>query len=580
MKRKVLIAVMAIVCVISCALGLAACNFGNGDDGGNGGYKEKCAVYHFNGGYSGYNSEDTRDYRCYLPDTEDFTPLIAKRDTWVFENWYFDEALTEVYSDERFAELRAQKDEIDLYAKWVDEITVTKDNFTEYFLVSSRWNGGAMAGSGGNAGIYYSISPKMTFDPANSAESFEVEVTPVLTNNNVVVWSSETSVVTLTSEDDYSCSYLRKINSSAVGIQFNIAGRTLEYKLLTESFKMKLVHKVPIEITLDLDGDTDVLNATGSEKLLKDSLPEPEKSGYEFKGWYTDADYKTEYTDWVVNRPRTLYAKFVKKVVLTYHMNGAEAKESKSYLAGDYIYLGSDIPERDGYKFFGYYTTENFEDGTKFTSGYVGEDDIDLYARWEVLRTITFVTNGGEEKEPIKVADTEIPNLGNTPFKNYSAKFGGWYTDAEFTQEFDEKAPVSKDVTLYALWVEERSLYLSIEELQEYIDIQLVPDRTDGVLKLTLTISVKEKYRKYGLSFMASWSVDLEDDNGNSCGNGTFGSASSMSLSAPNGKLTATGVYTASKGTANNNATVFNLKVGSIWGYVNIPEGGFAEDAN
>ena len=575
MKKKLTAVVVAASAAVACVFGLAACDFG-----GDGEEKEQYAVYHFNGGYQGYDSEDTQDYKYHLSDNEIFIPTKAKRDTWVFENWYFDEALTEEYSAERFEQLRAQKNEIDLYAKWTDEITVTKENFTEFFLVSSRWNGGGTAGSGGNAGIYYSISPKMTFDPVNSAESFDVEVTPVLTNNNAVVWSSETTTVTLTSEDDYSCSYLRKIDSSAAGVQFDIMGRTLDYKLLTESFKMKLLHKVPVQITLDLGGgETDVLNATASEKLLKASLPEPEKDGYEFKGWYTDAEYETEYTDWVVNRPRTLYAKFVKRVTVTFHMNGAAEKQPESHLAGEYIYFSdNDAPERNGYKFFGYYTTENFEDGTKFTSGYVGEQDINLYARWEAIRTITFVTNGGNEKEPIKVADTEIPDLGDTPFKDYSLTFGGWYTDEKFTQEFDEEAPISKDLTLYALWIEEINLYnASVEDLKEYIDIQLVSDKSDGVLKLTLTLTLKEKYRKYGLVYSANWTADLKDENGKDCGNGSFGS---ITLSTLNGKFTATGVYTANKGTGNNNATVFNLKVGSVWGYVNIPEGGFSDDEN
>ncbi|MDE6676742.1 MAG: InlB B-repeat-containing protein, partial [Clostridia bacterium] len=235
-----------------------------------------------------------------------------------------------------------------------------------------------------------------------------VEVTPVLTNNNEVVWSSETTTVTLTSEADYSCSYLKKINASAVGVAFNIAGKTLEYELLTESFQMKLMHKVPVEITLDLGGgETEVYNATGSVKLLKSDLPTPEKKGYEFRGWYTDAEFETEYTDWVVNRPRTLYAKFERKITVTYHMGGAAEKEAQTYFTSQNILPGSD-PEWEGYKFYGYYKTENFEEGTKFYSGEKSEVDLDLYARWEAIRTITFVTNDSWGKDPIKIADTEI----------------------------------------------------------------------------------------------------------------------------------------------------------------------------
>ncbi|MDE6676411.1 MAG: hypothetical protein K2K12_01695, partial [Clostridia bacterium] len=134
MKRKLLLATTMVACAVSCVLGFAACDFGDGDNGDD---NKKYVVYHLNGGYYGSDSDDTEDHRSTLYDNEIFILLKAKKDTWVLENWYFDEALTEVYSEARFAQLRAQQDEIDLYAKWIDEITVTKDNFTEYFSVSS-----------------------------------------------------------------------------------------------------------------------------------------------------------------------------------------------------------------------------------------------------------------------------------------------------------------------------------------------------------------------------------------------------------------------------------------------------------
>ncbi len=574
MKRKVLIAITSALCVICCALGLTAC----GMFGGDGGKKEQYAVYHLNGGYIGSDPEDTEDYSYYLsPDSSGtFSPLKAKKQTWLLENWYFDEELTEVYSDSRFEELRARQDNVDLYAKWTDEVIVTKDNFKEFFKVTSGWNGG---GSIGNAGVKYSISPVMTFDPLNSAESFEVEINPVLTLNNSVVWDGGKSTVALTSGNDYSCSGVKAVDSSGAGVRFDIFGRTLDYKLLTQSFRMKLLHNIPIDVTLDLDGgecESDKLTVNGCELLEKESLPTPQKSGYKFMGWFTDADFTEEYADWTVTRPITLYAKFAKQITVTYHMNGAEEKQPETYLTTDYIAPGT--PVRDNYKFFGYYTTPDFKEDSKFTPEAAlnaGENDIDLYARWEALRTITFNTNGGSAKAPIQVADTEVPNLGADPYKS-GLEFSGWYTDAEYTQKYDESAPVSGDITLYALWVQERSIsQVGIDGLKEYIDIELKNEKIDGALTLTLTITIKEKYRKYGFVLMGDWSVDLSDESGANLGNGTFGGRNAMTLSTYADKFTATGVYTAEVYTSNNNATVFNLNVNISYGIVNIPEGGF-----
>lgn len=575
MKKKIFLIILSLICVSACALGLAACNLfgGNNNDSGR-----QCVIYHLNGGHIRGDTLQRDEYEYYLPDFyyAGFSPLKAQKDTWALENWYFDGELTDAYTDEGFEKLRNKGNDIHLYAKWIDEITITKDNFTEFFKVTSKWNGGLNVG---NAAISYSITPLMAFDPEYSAENFELEITTMLSSNNSVVWNGGKAVITLSSENDYSFSGIKLIDSSGSGVIFDIGGKTLDYNLKTESFKMKLLHKVPIEITLNLDGgecEKDTLTVNGSEKLLKNSLPTPQKEGYKFLGWFTDVDFKTEYEDWVVTRPRTIYAKFVKLITVTYHMNGAEEKQPEIYLVGDFVSVGSD-PVKENYKFFGYYTTPDFKEDSKFTSQYVREEqDIDLYARWEAIRTITFQTNGGSEKEAIQVADTEIPNLGNNPTKGVLV-FYNWYTDEECTKRY-EPSPVDGDMTLYAFWVEElRFMNQNVEALKEYLDIEFKDERIDGILTLTLTITIKEKYREYGFILMANWYVNLFDDSGNDFGNGYLGTSSQMTLSTLNGKLTATGVYTADKYHSNNDATVFELSVGSLWGYVYIPEGGFTD---
>jgi len=573
MKRKFLLALLSLVCTLCCAFGLSACGLFGGDNDNDDDKNDKFAVYHLNGGYFGDDADEGEEYRYPLDDGT-FFPMKAKKDTWVFENWYFDSGLTEVYSDSRFTELRASRNTVDLYAKYVDEVVITKDNFKEYFKVSSRWNGG---GNIGNAAIRYSITPVMTFDPENSTKSIDVEINPVLTSNNEVVWDGGKSTVNLNPDNDYSIDGIKAIDSSGAGIKFDIIGRTLDYELKTLSFKMKFLHKVPVAITLDLDGgecDQETINATGSEYLLKSSLPTPTKSGYRFLGWYTDADFENEYEDWIVTHPRTLYAKFVREITVTYHMNGAAEKESKAYLSTEFVTAG-EAPVREGYKFFGYYTTPDFKDGTKFSAHLACEEDIDLYARWEAIRTITFETNGGTQKKAIEIADTEIPFLGSNPIKN-SLTFYGWYTDAACTKAYDEEKPISGDLTLYALWVQEKRLddTTKIEDLTEYLDYKLTKEKTDGVLTLTLNLTVKEKYRKYGFVLTGNWRIDFTNEKGDNLGNDQF-HPNDTTLSTLKGKYTTTATYTAEKGYANNDATVINLSVNSIYGAVYIPEGGF-----
>lgn len=573
MKKRILLTALFVACIAACAIGLSACGLFGAD---NEKPEDKYAIYHLNGGYIGGDPEDTDNYDQLLSGGgAAFKPITPKRETWIFDAWYFDDQLTEVYTESRFEALRASKDSVDLYAKWIDEVTVTKSNFLDYFYVTSRWNGG---GTIGNAGISYSVSPKMTFDPDNSAESIELQINPVLTNGGNVVWDGGKSVVTLTPETDYYISGVKKIDSSGAGVKFDITGRTLDYSLVTPSFTMKLLHNVPMDITLELDGgqcESNVLSVKGCDKLCADDLPTPKKNGHKFIGWFADAQFETEYEDWVVTRPRTLYAKFVKEITVTYHMNGAEEKEAEHYLADEFIISHGD-PVREGYKFFGFYTTPDFAEGSEFAWGSKSDEDLDLYARWEAIRTITFQTNGGSVKQALKVADTETPDLGNDPSKG-ALKFYGWYTDAKCTARY-EPAPVTSDMTLYAFWMEDRRLTGNAEELKEYLDIQLTDDRIDDVLTLTLTVTIKEKYRKYGFALTGKWFVDLSDNTGANLGNGEFvGQSGSMRLSSFDDTFTATGVYTAKKGTTNNRATVFELSLSINYGHVYIPENGFGD---
>lgn len=565
MRKKLTITFLLFVCVCACTFGLSACGL-FGDKGGS---KKCCAVFHFNGGY--FNKDDGygEEYSYTLYNGETFDPGKAKKDTWIFDNWYFDEGLTEKYSDNRFEELRKTRENIDLYANYIDEVTVDKNNFKEYFSVYSRWNGG---GSIGTAGITYSITPKFVYDPANSAESIEVEINPVLTRNYEVVWDGGKSTVALTPENDYSVSGVKAIDSSGAGIRFDIMGNTLNYELKTQPFNIKLFHNVPVNIALELNGgecEKEALTVTGCEQLLKSALPTPQKSGCRFLGWFKDAEFEKEYTDWVVTRPVTLYAKFVKEITVTYHMNGAAEKEPEKFLVTENL-ITYDSPSREGYKFSGYYTTPTFEENSRFYSGDKSDKDIDLYARWEAIRTITFETNGGSEKESIEVVNGETPYLGTDPTKD-SLRFYGWFTDEEFTKPYEE-APINDDITLYALWVEEKRLMGNIESLKEYVDIQLTDEKIDGVLTLTLNLSIKEKYRAYDFVLNGRWGVELYNENG-SCGVGHFAAANGMNLSTENGKPTATGVYTAQKGYANNNATIFELYVNNFFGCIYIPEG-------
>ena len=124
--------------------------------------------------------------------------------------------------------------------------------------------------------------------------------------------------------------------------------------------------------------------------------------------------------------------------------------------AGESFALAED-PSRPGYKFAGWYLDA---DGTseKFTASTKLEGDITVFAKWEkddtkcvviykylnygTADTSVVVEKGGKATKP---ADPKFD-------ENEMCAFGGWFTDAACTAEFDFNGAVDSDVTLYAKW--------------------------------------------------------------------------------------------------------------------------------
>ena len=76
--------------------------------------------------------------------------------------------------------------------------------------------------------------------------------------------------------------------------------------------------------------------------------------------------------------------------------------------------------------------------------------DTIFYAKWQAIYNVTFVTNGGTS-----VASLQTGYIQTSPVttKNDNS-FGGWYLDADFTEENKVTFPytVTGDITLYAKW--------------------------------------------------------------------------------------------------------------------------------
>ena len=111
------------------------------------------------------------------------------------------------------------------------------------------------------------------------------------------------------------------------------------------------------------------------------------------------------------------------------------------------------IPTRTGYKFDGWYTLE--EGGEQVTEQTIVNGDIDCYAHWIELKTVTFHVNGGTSSENIRYIDAgeEVGELPTATRSGY--EFDGWYTDPNEGVKVDEHLVINSNTDLYAYWNKE-----------------------------------------------------------------------------------------------------------------------------
>ncbi len=142
------------------------------------------------------------------------------------------------------------------------------------------------------------------------------------------------------------------------------------------------------EIKYELDGGTlpdGALNEYDSETGY--TLHTPTRNGYAFGGWFTSSDFSADskITEIAAGTTGTVkvYAKWSKIEKIVYELNGGELAENAptEYVRG----TATDLPEATlfGYEFEGWYTTSDFQEGTKVTS--VPTDatgDFKVYARF------------------------------------------------------------------------------------------------------------------------------------------------------------------------------------------------------
>lgn len=181
-------------------------------------------------------------------------------------------------------------------------------------------------------------------------------------------------------------------------------------------------------------------------------LPDLQKRGYEFIGWYDNPLFEGETKDVVCkggDGDKYFYAAFrpIKyKVILIY--KGGERTIEYDIECEDIVL--SDPPQEVGYNFSGWYDAEGEKAYEIYTANVC---DLTLYAKYSAIDySITYIVDGSEIQSEPSVYSVENPVAFPIP-ESSDLKFDGWYMNSECAGErIENTCGFSKNLTVYGRW--------------------------------------------------------------------------------------------------------------------------------
>ena len=181
----------------------------------------------------------------------------------------------------------------------------------------------------------------------------------------------------------------------------------------------------------------------------------PEKEGFEFKGWFKDNAGLVEWnfvTD-KVDQTRVLFAKWeVKRVTGTFISNGGSSVASQTVDYGEKLTKPAD-PVKQYKQFSGWYKDIPCTVAFDFNSE-VMKENMNIYAKWvDTYSTVSFVTNCSTTL-PDSIVANGCKLAKPTGLTNSNLVIEGWYKESSFTNKYDFNSIVTTSFTLYAKWEE------------------------------------------------------------------------------------------------------------------------------
>ena len=154
----------------------------------------------------------------------------------------------------------------------------------------------------------------------------------------------------------------------------------------------------------------------------------------------------------------------LQKYTVTFNSQGGSEVAPQAVYAGEKIVKPAN-PTKEKEYFVDWYKEAECTNVWDFENETVSQD-ITLYAKWtSIAYTVTFETNGGSAIEAQLVPEGTFATKPATAPTKEGNLFEGWYTEQTMTNLFKFYTPITKDITLYAKWMDISSI--TFDDLQQ-----------------------------------------------------------------------------------------------------------------
>lgn len=179
----------------------------------------------------------------------------------------------------------------------------------------------------------------------------------------------------------------------------------------------------------------------------------PTKDGFVFDCWCTDTagNYPFVFDETTITQNTTLYAKWIPLYTVSFETGDDDVTVESQIIQENDTVVQPDDPEWVGHEFVGWCSDAECIEAYDFSAPV--RSDLVIYAKWITLKSVSFETGN-----PEITFDTQYLHENETAVQPDDPEwagheFDGWFSDAEYSEEYDFSTPVTDDLVIYAKWI-------------------------------------------------------------------------------------------------------------------------------